>query len=227
MSDLTNIFWQAFSGDQLALTVGTDRIRRYAPGFPAIIAYADVADPDFAAIAEFCAPKERFFCAEWRGATPAGWRVDVETSFCSMAWTGEAPTPDRKPVRLTPVHIPLMAALAAQTSPGPFPARPMDIGEWYGIFEEGRLVALAGERAHAGRWREVSGVCTLPEFQGRGYARRLTARVVASQLARGQQPFLHVMSSNARALGLYEHMGFTVAREVPLRVVSRAPEVSG
>ncbi len=221
MADLTNIFWQAFSGAQRDLTTGTDRIRRYAPGFPAIIAYADVENPDFGAIAEFCSPKERFFCAEWRGAVPSGWRVDVEASFCSMAWSGATPTPDRRPVRLTEVHVPLMAALATQTGPGPFPPRPMDIGEWYGMFEEGRLVAIAGERAHAGQWREVSGVCTLPEFQGRGYARRLTARVVASQLARGLQPFLHVMSSNARALGLYEHMGFTVAREVPLRVVSR------
>ncbi len=56
MTDLTNIVWQAFSGAHRHLTTGTERIRRYAPGFPAIIAYADVENPDFAAIAEYCPP---------------------------------------------------------------------------------------------------------------------------------------------------------------------------
>lgn len=43
--------------------------------------------------------------------------------------------------------------------------------------------------------------------------------VIRRQLRRGQTPFLHVASSNVRARGLYEHMGFRVEREVALRVV--------
>ena len=39
-------------------------------------------------------------------------------------------------------------------------------------------------------------------------------------MARGDTPFLHVVSTNARAIALYERMGFTPAREVPVRVVS-------
>lgn len=73
---------------------------------------------------------------------------------------------------------------------------------------------------HAGPLREVSGICTLPEYQGRGYARRLTELVVRAQLVRRQTPFLHVASSNTRARTLYERMGFVVDREVPLRVVA-------
>jgi predicted GNAT family acetyltransferase len=114
-----------------------------------------------------------------------------------------------------------MVALAAQTKPGPFAQRPMEIGEWYGVLEGDKLVAMAGERAADGDFREISGVCTLPEYQGRGYARVLTERVIQSQLERGLIPFLHVASANARARELYERMGFVVDQECAMRVVTR------
>jgi predicted GNAT family acetyltransferase len=79
---------------------------------------------------------------------------------------------------------------------------------------------MAGERLHHGSFREVSGVCTLPEYRGRGYAKRLMETVIRSQLARGLKPFLHVASTNTGARTLYERMGFAVVREVPMRVVS-------
>ena len=41
------------------------------------------------------------------------------------------------------------------------------------------------------------------------------------ELARGETPFLHVVSTHAKAIALYERIGFTVAREVPVRIVSR------
>ena len=67
----------------------------------------------------------------------------------------------------------------------------------------------------------MSGVCTHPDQQGRGLARRLSELVVRRELARGETPFLHVVSTNARAIALYERMGFTTAREVAVRIVSR------
>ena len=42
------------------------------------------------------------------------------------------------------------------------------------------------------------------------------------ELARGETPFLHVVATNARAIALYERMGFTTAREVPVRIVATA-----
>jgi predicted GNAT family acetyltransferase len=114
-----------------------------------------------------------------------------------------------------------MHALAELTRPGPFDARTIEFGEYYGVFEGDRLVAMAGERMQDRHFREVSGVCTHPDQQGRGLARRLTELVVRRELARGETPFLHVVSTNAKAIGLYERMGFTTAREVPVRIVWR------
>lgn len=219
--DLENVFWRAFTGSQAHLTAGTATIRRYARGLPPIIAYPDPGAPDFAAIRPFVDAGERFYCCYWRGPCPTGWTIEVETAMCGMVWDGRAAPPaatDAKPLGLE--HVEQMMALAALTRPGPYPSRPMDIGEWWGLLEGDRLVAMAGERAHDGDLREVSGVCTVPDRQGRGFARALTSHVVRSQLERGFTPFLHVASANVRARELYAHMGFAHEREEPLRIVS-------
>ena len=222
MAVLANILWRALTGSQAHLAEGTERIRRFRRGFPAMIGFADPAAPDFAALAPLCDRGERYYCAEWRGPEPPGWKLEVDALMCAMVWQGRLPAPDESVpiVRLAERQVPEMIAIADRCKPGPFSRRPLEIGEWYGIFDGDRVVAIAGERLHAQPYREVSGICTLPEYQGRGFARRLTQHVIRSQLARGLTPFLHVASANAAARKLYEGMGFTVDQEVAMRVVS-------
>jgi predicted GNAT family acetyltransferase len=118
-------------------------------------------------------------------------------------------------------HVPQALALTELTHPGPFGPRTIELGEYLGCFEGDRLVAMAGERSHAGTFHEISGVCTHPDFQGRGLARQLMARLIVRQLQRGETPFLHVMRDNTGAHRLYERMGFRDYVETPVRVISR------
>jgi predicted GNAT family acetyltransferase len=111
-------------------------------------------------------------------------------------------------------------ALAELTHPGPFGLRTLELGDYFGCFEGERLIAMAGERSCAAGLREVSGVCTHPDFQGRGLARRLTAKLIRRQMLRGETPFLHVMSANAAARELYRRMGFRDYRESVVRVIA-------
>ena len=62
----------------------------------------------------------------------------------------------------------------------------------------------------------VSGICTHPDAQGRGYARMLTGRIVNRMLKAGQTPFLHVRSTNTHAIELYRRLGFERRTEFPL-----------
>ena len=53
-----------------------------------------------------------------------------------------------------------MLALVELTRPGPFRRRTVELGAFLGVREQGRLVAMAGERMWIGDHREVSGICT-------------------------------------------------------------------
>ncbi|MEX8519485.1 MAG: GNAT family N-acetyltransferase [Leptothrix sp. (in: b-proteobacteria)] len=220
---LDNIAWHSLVGAQAAYSSGTNEARRYATGFSPIIAFADVEHPNFDALAEFCRSGEHFYCGGILCAAPSGWHVDAQTSAFQMVWNGVAPAQDDalNAVRLNDSHVSQMLALVALTQPGPFAERTIELGEYYGVFEGERLVAMAGERMHAGSLREISGVCTHPEFQGRGFARRLVQKLIRSELARNETPFLHVMHDNSSARRIYERMGFRQHQEVVLRVISR------
>jgi len=122
---------------------------------------------------------------------------------------------------LTDEDAPEMLALATLTEPGPFLARTHTIGTFLGIRIGGRLAAMAGERMRFPGYTEVSGVCTHPEFRGRGLARRLSAAVTASIQARGDQPFLHAWKTNHSAISLYEGLGFKLRTEVNAAVLKR------
>ncbi len=221
---LDNIFWHALSGAQSHCAAGTAEARRYAPGFSPIVGFADAQQPDFSALNPFCEPGEHFYCACWSGPAPQGWQVDMEALMVNMVWAGTMPAEDAAPeaIPLTAHHAPQALALAELTRPGPFGLRTIELGEYFGIFEGERLVAMAGERSCAAHFREISGVCTHPDFQGRGLARRLMLKVIRRQLLREETPFLHVMSANEGARALYRRMGFVDYMEKVVRVVSRS-----
>jgi ribosomal protein S18 acetylase RimI-like enzyme len=223
MKHLDNPFWHALTGPHAGFAAGAGNARRYAEGFSPILGFADQDQPDFAGLAGCCAPGEHFYCDSWTGAAPDGWRVDMESTMFRMVWQGGVPD-DEAPeaVPLGREHAAQAVELATLTKPGPFGPRTIELGEYFGCFDGGRLVAMAGERLHAGRLREVSGVCTHPDHQGRGLARRLMHKLIRRQVQREETPILHVMGSNANARALYRRMGFADYREVTVRVVSRA-----
>jgi ribosomal protein S18 acetylase RimI-like enzyme len=219
---LDNIFWHALSGPQAMFAAGSGDARRYARGFSPIVAFADAQRPCFAQLAPHCAGGEHFYCDGWSGVAPADWRIEVESTMLKMVWEGALPDCDEAPqaIALDARHAPQALALAELTHPGPFGLRTLELGDYFGCFEGERLIAMAGERSCAAGLREVSGVCTHPDFQGRGLARRLTAKLIRRQMLRGETPFLHVMSANAAARELYRRMGFRDYRESVVRVIA-------
>lgn len=220
---LDNIIWHSLAGAHARFSAGTNEARRYAPGFSPIAGFADAESPNFAALAPFCGRDEHLYVGGWSGQAPSGWHIDLENSMHQMVWDAVIPEADPAfaAMPLGPQHVPQMLELVALRPPGPFAARTRELGDYYGVIEGGRLVAMAGERMAAGAWHEISGVCTHPDVEGRGLAWRLIAKLVRSQMQRGETPFLHVMSDNVHARRLYERMGFRFHQEVAVRVVSR------
>jgi ribosomal protein S18 acetylase RimI-like enzyme len=220
---LDNIPWHSLSGPHAEYSSGTTEARRYMSGFSPIVGFVNPRNPNFNALVELCASGEHFYCGGLSGTVPAGWRIDGETTANQMVWKGALPDADRAfaGVRLGPSHVPQVLDLVAVTQPGPFAERTIELGDYYGVFEGERLVAMAGERMAAGPLREISGVCTHPDFQGRGHARRLIEKLIRLEMQRNEIPFLHVMQDNSHARRLYERMGFRHHQAMALQVISR------
>ncbi|HVU12565.1 MAG TPA: GNAT family N-acetyltransferase, partial [Phototrophicaceae bacterium] len=111
-------------------------------------------------------------------------------------------------VDLTSADVADMLHLIEGTQPGPFLPRTIEMGRYIGIRKDGQLVAMAGERFYPLGYHEISAVCTHPDHWGKGYARLLVSRVAARQQREGDIPFLHVDPHNARAIAIYEQLGF-------------------
>ena len=220
---LDNIMWNCLSGPHAKFATGSGAVRRYAPGFSPIVGSEYPEQPDFATLQKFCVPGDSFYFDIWSGPAPAGWQIDKEARMFKMVWEAPAPAEDTAPdaVPLRPEHFAQAVELARLTNPGPFGIRTPELGEYFGYFDDGKLIAMAGERLCAGDLHEVSGICTHPDYQGRGLARKLTLKLVRRQMQRGKTTFLHVMSHNAPARGLYEKMGFRNYRETVVRVATR------
>jgi ribosomal protein S18 acetylase RimI-like enzyme len=220
---LDNIIWNSLTGPHMKFAAGAGDARRYAKGFSPMVGFRNPEHPDLAALLPFCEPGEHFYCDIWSGAAPDDWQIDQEATMFKMAWEGAMPANDEAPdaIALRAEHAAQAVELTTLTNPGPFGLRTIEIGEYFGYFEDLRLIAMAGERMAAGSLHEVSGICTHPQFRGRGLARRLTSKLIRRQMQRGETPFLHVMSANTNARALYEKMGFRNYRETVVRVISR------
>lgn len=140
---------------------------------------------------------------------PKGWQVLVTLQGIQFVFEGKDPgLPARLPIPLDNRHVDEMVALADLTKPGPFGTRTIEFGHYHGIFENGKLVAMTGQRLHVGNYTELSAVCTHPDHLGKGYAASLMTHQLNLILSLGQQPFLHVRADNTRAIALYERLGF-------------------
>lgn len=148
--------------------------------------------------------------APFMAPTADAWRV--VSSFEVVQMTAGHALGQRGPeiIALGEADVPEMLALTRLTNPGPFLERTIEMGDYIGVRDGGKLVTMAGERFRVPGWTEISAVCTAPTHRGQGLATRLLRAVAAGIEARGEGVFLHVVSSNVGAIRLYESLGFSI-----------------
>jgi ribosomal protein S18 acetylase RimI-like enzyme len=84
-------------------------------------------------------------------------------------------------------------------------------GVFYGVREQGKLVATAGTHLVSPAYRlgAVGNVYTDPAYRGQGYASAATSAVIAELFRRGARlVFLNVAQANVRAIRVYQRLGF-------------------
>ena len=212
--ELDNPFWSSLQTRHRDIAVGTGGVMRYPREFAPFLGVAD-ADVDLVpAVDSLVAPDESVYLLGIAPAVPEGWRMEAFRPLAQMVCTAPLELIDGPEiVPLTQAHRADVLALTALVYPHYFRERTMEMGRYFGIYMpdangDNRLAAIIGERLGTGAYTEMSAICTHPDFNGRGYARRLTAMLTNDTLARGRTPFLHVSHENHRAKQLYEQIGF-------------------
>lgn len=217
--------WNALtSARQASLAVGAGGALRLAPGYGVFVASVDQSPESLAAIAALDQPEGLLATVEAeRTPVPPGLTVLKEAVLTQMVLVDLAPAKARDIAvePLTEADAPAMLALATLTEPGPFFDKTHRLGDFFGVKQDGRLLAMAGERLKPDGFTEVSGVCAHPDARGRGYAGALMRAVIARILARGEAAFLHSYADNAGAIALYHSLGFTIRAQMQMRMLTQ------
>ncbi len=223
-SELDNPFWSSLHSRHHTLALREGGVARYPADFAPFLGVADADVEVGDALAALVAPDESVLLlgiAPRR--VPDGWRLEAFADLAQMTCTRPLEVIDGPEViELSGIHRDDVLALTALVYPHYFRTRTMELGRYFGIYQDGRLAAMIGERLGTETTREASAICTHPDFNGRGYARRLTAMLANDLLARGHVPFLHVSHENRRALQLYEQIGYRHRRDIGFWSLRRA-----
>lgn len=219
-ADFTNPFWSGLVTENAALAIGGELARRYPAEVIPFGGVPDARDPAcMAAFRDLLQPGETVYITGDEMAQVDGLVEMIHLPGVQMHFPSDADGPalSEQVVPLGEAEAHEMVALTDVAFPGYFRPQTWRLGSYYGIRVEGQLIAMAGERVSMPGWKEISAVCTHPQHTGKGYAATLIRHVLAKHREAGLQSYLHAAAANARAIPIYERLGFTHTRGIVFR----------
>ncbi|NIJ38016.1 putative GNAT family acetyltransferase [Sphingopyxis panaciterrae] len=217
--------WNMLTGRQAHLAEGDARAVRIDRGYGVFGAAADPGIDAQAGLAALVPDDGELWIVEgepW--PVPPGVREVKRAVLTQMVAEGVPSEPGPGAPRIIALgeeDAPEMAALAEHAKPGPWGPKTHRYGPFFGIRENGRLLAMAGQRMLVPGMAELSGVSAWADCRGRGLARALIGHVMREMMGRGETPFLHSYADNAGAIALYETLGFRIRRAVHMLALAR------
>jgi len=97
--------------------------------------------------------------------------------------------------------------------PGFYQKRTFEMGKYFGIFKDDKLVSIAGQRMQTDLFVEVSAVVTHPDYTRRGLSKQLISHVTKEILKENKKPILHTNKGNL-AISIYEKLGYELTRDM-------------
>jgi len=221
---LDNPIWHSLNSHHAGLALGDDLARAYPKDIAPFAGLAANTEATFASLATLVKPGGSVACLSRQPAINEDWAVARQVPIIQMVYAGPAVPAVETPyaiTSLTSADVPAMLTLVDLTHPGPFLLRTIELGTYLAVWQDGQLAAMAGERMYVPGYREISAVCTHPNFQRRGYARQLVFQLIHAIQSAGEIPFLHVAAANTGAQTLYGSMGFIPRAEFSMFVLKR------
>jgi predicted GNAT family acetyltransferase len=218
--------WTALGSSHAGFCEANGGARRYPPSIIPFASVGDDSPESFADLARLTEPDDVQFIVQ-AAHLPVSLPRELTSTFDAPVtqMIAEKLMPeidDPRIGKLGEKDAAEMFALADLTKPGPFTHRAQALGDFFGVKENGRLIAMAGVRFKHPGLHEVSGVCTHPDARGQGLGRLMMEFMCGKIFAEGDQPFLHTFSDNAQAIALYEKLGFKVRSPMHVTAFRRA-----
>lgn len=222
---LDNPGWYALQTVHQHFAEGTELIKRYPAEVLQIAGCADPAFTNLHEIEPWVEPGEKIFIVGDLPPLPQNWINYININCVQMVCSKLKPLPVKEKASiklLTEIDHDEMIGLINLVQPGFFFRNTYQLGDYFGIRQDDKLVAIAGERLKISGLTEISAVVTHPHYTGRGYAQQLVVHVAAKNLEEGNIPFLHFVSTNHRARKVYELVGFEERRTIPFCGLERS-----
>ena len=215
--------WSALATGHAHLAEGGPLARRYPASISFFAATGDDSPESLRALDRLTQADETLLLVQADTVSlPSSLIADSTASLVQMvAEQPASKVADERIERLTEADAAEMLALATLTKPGPFSLRARSLGDFWGVKIDGRLAAMAGQRLRQTGYIELSGVCSHPDFRGRGLGRLLSIYVVDRIFEQGALPYLHAYATNEAAIGLYESIGFKLRSGMNVAAVRR------
>ncbi|HRW06644.1 MAG TPA: GNAT family N-acetyltransferase [Caldilineaceae bacterium] len=223
---LDNPAWHALSSHHQHLAIKGETAARYQPDVFLVAALSENKSTEFHELNALVPLGDMVIVTGSLPTNLIGWEVVLSSATGQMVCEELKHHPQRNTITLnaiplTTTDVPEMLDLVRLAQPGPFARRTVEMGHYIGLRENGKLVAMAGERVHLPGFCEISAICTHPDYRGRGYGTALTTLAAARIVARQEVPFLHVLPTNKIAMKLYEQLGFRFRKEMKLTTLKR------
>ena len=188
---LANPIWHSLSTQHSHLAVGDGLAKRYPEDIGPLAGFAEQSRESWDSLAGLISPGGYVvvFLNE-EPVAPTDLKIVMQFPLCQMVCErGSFPDAGGDGIEeLSEADVPGMVALAQLTEPGPFRERTIGLGGYRGIRDAGNLVSMAGQRTAVPGYREVSAVCTHPDYRGRGYAAALVKAVSGGIVGLGEVP---------------------------------------
>lgn len=224
---LDNPVWNALISGNKNLAMGNEQAKCFPLEVAPFTGLEELNERNFKSLFDII-PSGRIISifSPGNAEVPYPWKKVHQVKVFQMIYTGAAIANcnNHEIIALTEQHVQQMLSLTKLTNPGPFYQRTIAFGNYNGIFKAGQLVAMAGQRMHAGEFLEISAVCTHPDHIGNGYARSVILHMVQLIRAQSRLPFLHVLTDNTAAIRLYTSLGFLTRREMIVTIMKKKDE---
>ena len=219
---LDNPAWHSLTETHAGFALGNDELKRYDPDI-VLFAGFDLEEQNITEkFDQVFKPGDSFFLFDNFPGLPANYRIETVVQCLQMVCeTLVQAAITENIIQLYEGNREEMFSLVNKVFPGYYLLNTPMMGEYFGIFREGKLVSMAGERLRMDGLTEVSAVVTHPDHLGRKYAQQLITHLNDKNLQAGITPFLHTGANNERAIKIYELLGYKKRRIIPVTKIKR------